>query len=230
MPAGTRSQKRRTTNRPPATGNRGGRGGAGGQAPHRDPTPPGPSALEVAQRLERERLAEVARLERERLAEEARLEVVRRQQEEGARILADIQREEEEEARARRRQAMRGRTTPAPPAPKEPEQGPADRSSPIASTRHEEEAVLEQFFEWHIVSSQGERSRQRWRRVQDIVLDQAWTIDDLKGMSDPSSRLYQIAIDRGVPDGVVRNLKADLKVFKPRWREAKELLDRYKGW
>lgn len=43
-------------------------------------------------------------------------EAVRRQQEEGARILADIQREEEEEAaNTRRRNAMLGRTTPDPP-------------------------------------------------------------------------------------------------------------------
>ena len=85
--------------------------------------------------------------------------------------------------------------------------------------------MLEQFFEWQIAYSQGKRSKHRWRRVQDIVLDQVWTIDDLKGMSDPSSRLYEIATNRGVPDNVARNLKADLKVFKPRWREAEELLD-----
>lgn len=64
-------------------------------------------------------------------------------------------------------------------------------------------------------------------------MDQGWSIDDLKAMSDPSSRLYQIAIDRGVPDGVARNLKADLKTFKPRWREAErqaeELLNMANG-
>ena len=101
----------------------------------------------------------------------------------------------------------------------------SDRSSPIASTRNEEENVLQEFFAWQISNSQGERARRRWIQVQEIVLDQAWTIDDLKGMSDPSSRIYQIGIDRGLPDGVARNLKADLKAFKPRWREAKGLLD-----
>ena len=113
----------------------------------------------------------------------------------------------------------------APPARKEPEQGPTDHSSPMASTRNEEETILEGFFQWQIGNAQGERAKRRWRHAQDIVLDQAWTIDDLKAMSDPSSRLYQIAIDRGLPDGVTRNLKADLKTFKPFWREAKGLLD-----
>ena len=108
MAAGRRSQNRRISNPPPsstAAGNRGGRGGVGGRVSARDQTPSGPSALEVAQPLERERLPE-----------EARLQVVRQQQEEGARILAELQREEEEKAHAQQqRRAMRGRTDPNPP-------------------------------------------------------------------------------------------------------------------
>ena len=44
-------------------------------------------------------------------------------------------------------------------------------------------------------------------------------------MSDPLSRIYRLAVDKGLPDGVARSLKDDLKVFKPRWREARGLLE-----
>ena len=96
MADGTRGRNRPTNNPPPATdpppatgcrggarggaqgGNRGdNRGGRGGNAPPRDASP---TALQLAQRLERERLAEEARV-----AQEVREEAVRRQQEEAAR-------------------------------------------------------------------------------------------------------------------------------------------------
>ena len=44
-------------------------------------------------------------------------------------------------------------------------------------------------------------------------------------MLDPSSKIYQTEIDRGLSNDIARNLKADLKAFKPRWREVMGLLD-----
>ena len=41
----------------------------------------------------------------------------------------------------------------------------------------------------------------------------------MKAMADTSSDIYKHAIDAGLPDGLIRGLKADLKEFKGLWRE-----------
>ena len=44
-------------------------------------------------------------------------------------------------------------------------------------------------------------------------------------MLDPLSRIYRLVVDKGLPNGVARSLKDNLKTFKPRWREARGLLE-----
>jgi len=61
--------------------------------------------------------------------------------------------------------------------------------------------------------------------VRVIVDAQMWTTDDLKDMADSTSGIYRTAIQLGVPDGMARAFKEDLKLFKPAWREAKTLLE-----
>ena len=46
-----------------------------------------------------------------------------------------------------------------------------------------------------------------------------WGLDDMKAMADTSSELYKRAIDAGLPEGLIRGLKVDLKEFKSLWRE-----------
>lgn len=48
---------------------------------------------------------------------------------------------------------------------------------------------------------------------------QMWGIDDMKAMADTSSEVYKYARSIGLPDGLIRSLKADLRVFKSQWRD-----------
>ena len=41
----------------------------------------------------------------------------------------------------------------------------------------------------------------------------------MKAMADKSSDIYKRAINAGLPDGLIRSLKADLKEFKGLWKE-----------
>ena len=71
----------------------------------------------------------------------------------------------------------------------------------------------------------SEERRQRILNVWAIVDAQMWSINDLKGMSDTSSTLYRTAIQLGVPDGMARGFREELKAFKPQWRQANALLN-----
>ena len=66
-------------------------------------------------------------------------------------------------------------------------------------------------------------SEGRHQRVLDVLIivdTQMWTIKDLKNMLDASLILYRTAIQAGVPDGMARSFKEELKTFKPVWRQA----------
>ena len=41
----------------------------------------------------------------------------------------------------------------------------------------------------------------------------------MKAMADTSSDIYKNAINAGLPEGLIRGLKADLKEFKGLWRQ-----------
>ncbi len=41
-----------------------------------------------------------------------------------------------------------------------------------------------------------------------------WSLDDLKDMNKYDSRVYELAIETGILDGLVRDFKKDLKIFK----------------
>lgn len=45
-----------------------------------------------------------------------------------------------------------------------------------------------------------------------------WSIDDIKSIEDISSNIYRLAIDAGLPDGIIRRLRGDLTKFKELWR------------
>ena len=46
-----------------------------------------------------------------------------------------------------------------------------------------------------------------------------WKISNLKAMADTLSDIYRKAIDKDLPDGLVRGLKDNLKEFKQQWRD-----------
>ena len=54
------------------------------------------------------------------------------------------------------------------------------------------------------------------------TVDQIWIIDDLKGMSDSKSLTYNTAIRAGLPDGIVRGFREELRVFKPHWQQMQD--------
>ena len=84
-------------------------------------------------------------------------------------------------------------------------------SSPIAE---EEELVLEDYWVW-----KGSQTRNLVRKTQlatahKIVDDEMWTISQLKLMSDTSSKIFSLAISKGIPSGLAAGFRADFKRFK----------------
>ena len=69
-----------------------------------------------------------------------------------------------------------------------------------------------------------DRTRERMQEVADTVHAEMWCINDLISMADPSCALYQLARQLGVPEGLARGFKADLKEFKPQYRQARALM------
>jgi hypothetical protein len=72
-------------------------------------------------------------------------------------------------------------------------------SSPIAE---EEELVLEDYWVW-----KGSQTRNLVRKTQlatahKIVDDEMWIISQLKLMSDTSSKIFSLAISKGIPSGL----------------------------
>ena len=55
--------------------------------------------------------------------------------------------------------------------------------------------------------------------------EQIWSIDDLMIISDSMSRLYNIAIEKGLPDGMICGFPADLTVYKPIYYGSKSFHD-----
>jgi hypothetical protein len=98
---------------------------------------------------------------------------------------------------------------------------PTTRSSPIG-TAEEEEDIIEQFFLWK-ARSKKPAMQERIRTVANIIMEQMWTVDDMKLMSDSSSSTYSRAMQLGIPDGMARSFRTDLRIFKPQWREANML-------
>lgn len=87
----------------------------------------------------------------------------------------------------------------------------AQRSSPVGLLEEEEE-IIDQFFNWK--TNKAPRQAVKIAEVRRLVEAQMWSIDNLKEMADSTSTIYLIALQLGVPDGMARAFKEDLKVFK----------------
>jgi hypothetical protein len=79
---------------------------------------------------------------------------------------------------------------PPPIAPGAPLQPRSRNSSPI-STQVEEIDVLRAFFDWKIEVLKSQEQVDKWARIKRIILDQDWTIVELKSMEEGS----EICID-----------------------------------
>ena len=98
----------------------------------------------------------------------------------------------------------------------------ARKSSPIDSIVDNSMLVTE-FFKWLVKKTPKER-RNRLTEIYLVVLDQEWTMDDLKQMANPTSTPYRVAIQKGIPDGAARRFRTEIAQFGPHHRAAKALL------
>jgi hypothetical protein len=71
--------------------------------------------------------------------------------------------------------------------------------------QHEEEEIIEQFFVWKAGTFKWPELQEKIWKVQHIVFEQMWTLDDLKAMSDTSSLIYEMAIQLGILDGIAQS-------------------------
>lgn len=55
-----------------------------------------------------------------------------------------------------------------------------------------------------------------------IVLQNCWTEGDLKAMTDITSRMYALTVEKGIPKDLARSLGIELSKYKPRHRYEKE--------
>ena len=116
---------------------------------------------------------------------------------------------------------------PSPPPPHIPpisEAGPShtatsqQRSSPIGG-RSEEDDIIESFWQWKKETTSKQSRKLQVCQAQAKFEHEMWNLDGMRAMADTSSGLYKHAINSGLPDGLIRGLKADLKEFKSHWRE-----------
>ena len=111
--------------------------------------------------------------------------------------------------------------TPTPRAQRAPEPQqvtPQQRSSPIGA-RSEEEDIMDSFWQWKKEGTNKALKKLQICQTQAKFDQECWDLEDMKAMADTSSEVYKIAISAGLPQGLIRGLKADLKEFKGLWRD-----------
>jgi hypothetical protein len=84
-------------------------------------------------------------------------------------------------------------------------------SSPIAE---EEELVLEDYWVWKGSQTGNLARKAQLAAAREIVDDEMWTISQLKLMSDTSSKIFSLAISKGIPSGLAAGFRADFRRFK----------------
>ncbi|KAF1941072.1 hypothetical protein EJ02DRAFT_211482 [Clathrospora elynae] len=111
-------------------------------------------------------------------------------------------------------QALPSPTKSIPPLSSSPVNG-----SGVEDTRKEMKA----FFSW-LISEQDDEDAADYKHTAEVALDQRWTIEDLRHMSNPQDALYRVAVDNfRLKDGIVRHFRKDLHRFKATYRTAKSI-------
>lgn len=96
-------------------------------------------------------------------------------------------------------------------------------SSPI-DPEAQEESLVGAFFDWKLERIADGPSHEKLAEIKELFLTKWWTESDMRDMVNPTHRMYRIAMDAGVPDGMARRFGRDLTEFKKQWRHAKTLL------
>jgi hypothetical protein len=94
---------------------------------------------------------------------------------------------------------------------------PLRTSSPLVSP-DDEETAMETFFQWKEKRTKHEGTKGKIRHAYEVILESMWTFDDLRAMEDTTSTLYTIATAGGIPDGMARGFRRDIRTFKGPWR------------
>ena len=118
---------------------------------------------------------------------------------------------------------------PTPPLPPQPQFRPPTTiaeptgrtSSPLASL-DEEELAIKAFFTWKREKTSTAEQKNRISEAEETYNTNIWTLKDLKKMNKLNSKVYELAMEAGIPDGLARGFKRDLKAFKPQWKRSRE--------
>ncbi len=94
-------------------------------------------------------------------------------------------------------------------------------SSPLAPL-DEEELAIKAFFTWKRGKASTDTQRDRISEAEETCNTNMWSLDDLKDMNQHDSGVYKLAMQAGLPDGLARGFKKDLKIFKPQWKRSRE--------
>ena len=92
------------------------------------------------------------------------------------------------------------------------------RCSSALTGQEEEEEAMKQFFQWRLQQTLNEMAKIKINEAYDVALREMWSLDNLKEMEDTTSEKYKLAISRGIPDGLARGFRKDLRRFKPVFR------------
>ncbi len=92
---------------------------------------------------------------------------------------------------------------------------PQQPSSPIADN---EEEILQDFFTWKIELYNDPAKRRRIADIKAIVLEEMWTLDHLKKMSDPIKAYYTQGRTAGIPYSILLAFNDDIHKFKQYYR------------
>ena len=115
----------------------------------------------------------------------------------------------------------------APAATQLPER--VTRSSPIAAERSEAEQVMDDFWSWRSSLTRSVERRGALAEIKAIVDKEMWTVEDLRTMSDPSTRMYQRGLAKGLPEGMMEHFDEDFREFKAvyrtQYKPARQLAD-----
>lgn len=101
---------------------------------------------------------------------------------------------------------------------------PTTRNSSPFDNSDDSGPLLQAFFEWKMNKVSKESWKNRIREVYHIVDNEMWSVQNLQEMNETTSPRYQRAIALGIPDGVARAFKEELRLFKPVWNQGNALL------
>ncbi|KAL9615804.1 MAG: hypothetical protein Q9160_009246 [Pyrenula sp. 1 TL-2023] len=96
------------------------------------------------------------------------------------------------------------------------------RSSPLAGPEQEQQCIQD-FFEWKLNRASRALHQELIEKAFSIVDNNMWGLEDLRGMEEGKSAAYKIAIQQGMPDGIARSFRRELRLFKPDYRASQSL-------